>query len=81
MRSIFSMNEEVLCSSIIFEVSTGVGGQEAMLFARELYDMYTGYIEYKGWDADILQIDNTELGGTHFVIYFFSLILLFYFHK
>lgn len=63
MRSIFSMNEEISCSSIIFEVSTGVGGQEAMLFARELHDMYVGYIAYKGWGADILQIDNSELGG------------------
>lgn len=63
MRTIFSMNEEDSCSSLIFEVSTGVGGQEAMLFASELYDMYSGYMAYKGWDVDVLQIDNTELGG------------------
>lgn len=63
MRTIFSMNDDESCSSLIFEVTTGVGGQEAMLFARELYDMYSGYIEYKGWSTDILQLDNTELGG------------------
>lgn len=63
MRTIFSINEEEPCSSLIFEVSTGVGGQEAMLFASDLYDMYSGYMAYKGWDIDVLQIDNTELGG------------------
>lgn len=63
MRSIFSLNEDDSCSALIFEVSTGVGGQEAMLFAREMFDMYCAYFEYKGWDSVVLQEDSTELGG------------------
>lgn len=63
MRAIFAMHSETECGSLIFEVSTGVGGQEAMLFASELFDMYCGYFAYCGWQADVLQADVTELGG------------------
>lgn len=63
MAAIFAMHEEAAGSSLIFEVSTGVGGQEAMLFAREIFDMYCGYFEYNSWSADVLQQDSTELGG------------------
>ncbi|CRK96959.1 CLUMA_CG010322, isoform A [Clunio marinus] len=37
-------------SNIIFEVSPGVGGKEAMLFANELSTMYFNYFNYKNWD-------------------------------
>lgn len=63
MRSIFDLAEEDTCSALIFEVSTGVGGQEAMLFAREMFDMYCAYFAYKGWEADVLTEDTSELGG------------------
>lgn len=63
MRTIFNMNTDEAGTSVIFEVSTGVGGQEAMLFASELFDMYCGYFEYHNWTADILLVDRTELGG------------------
>lgn len=63
MRAIFAMHADADGDSLIFEVSTGVGGQEAMLFASELFDMYCGYFAHCGWHADVLQADATELGG------------------
>lgn len=63
MRALFDMHCDADGSSLIFEVSTGVGGQEAMLFAREMLDMYCGYFAYCGWQADVLHVDDTELGG------------------
>lgn len=56
-------DDEPNVSSIMFEVQTGVGGQEAMLFARELFLMYENYIKYKKWDHDIIEEDCTDLGG------------------
>ena len=47
----------------MLEVSTGVGGQEAMLFAKELYDMYMNYTLFKGWETDVLHEDDSDLGG------------------
>jgi peptide chain release factor 1 len=50
------------CSDIVFEVSAGVGGQEAMLFARELFDMYCNYITHKNWDMQVAHLDLSDLG-------------------
>ncbi|KAF4518848.1 hypothetical protein B566_EDAN006699 [Ephemera danica] len=50
-------------NSLVLEVTAGVGGQEAMLFAAELLDMYQGYIAYRGWEHDRAEIDLSELGG------------------
>lgn len=51
------------CGSLVLEVSAGVGGQEAMLFCCELFDMYLKYVNYKRWDANILEEQRTDLGG------------------
>ncbi|XP_320444.5 peptide chain release factor 1-like, mitochondrial [Anopheles gambiae] len=64
LNGILSMDDEEDYGSLIMEVTAGVGGQEAMLFARELFDMYCGYVEYKGWEVEMLQTENTDIGGT-----------------
>lgn len=56
-------DDEDRCSDIVLEVSAGVGGQEAMLFARELFDMYCNYITYKDWDMQTADLELSELGG------------------
>lgn len=38
-------------------------GQEAMLFARELFEMYSKFCEYKKWDNELLHLENTDVGG------------------
>jgi len=49
-------------SDIILEVNAGVGGQEAMLFTKEVFDMYMKYASYKGWSVNIVQYDETDVG-------------------
>lgn len=49
-------------NDIVIEVSAGVGGQEAMLFTSEMFDMYTGYSTFKGWSFDIVDFVKSELG-------------------
>lgn len=49
-------------NSLVLEVSAGVGGQEAMLFAAELLDMYQGYADFKGWIQDKAELEHSELG-------------------
>lgn len=51
------------CNSIILEINAGVGGQEAMLFAEELFDMYYNFANYKGWQVEIIESFRTDLGG------------------
>ncbi len=49
--------------SVIMEIRGGAGGEEAALFAHSLYRMYSMYAEKQGWKVDIINLNETELGG------------------
>ena len=49
--------------NVIVEIRGGAGGEEASLFAGVLFRMYSMYAEAKGWKAEILSSNPTELGG------------------
>ena len=53
----------------IVEIRAGTGGEEAALFAGDLYRMYSKYIEQKGWKKDVLSSNPTELGGFKEIIF------------
>ncbi len=48
---------------IVVEIRAGAGGDEAALFAAELYRMYIHYVESKGWKTELVNIDETGIGG------------------
>lgn len=61
---VIALNEdEPNMSSLMLEVQSGVGGQEAMLFARDLFNMYVNCMKFNRWEHSILDEDYTELGG------------------
>lgn len=49
--------------SVIVEIRAGAGGEEAALFAASLYRMYTMYSDIKNYKVEVLNINETELGG------------------
>ncbi len=49
--------------NVIVEIRGGAGGEEAALFAASLYRMYTMYAETRRWKIDVLNLNETELGG------------------
>ncbi|NPB09697.1 MAG: peptide chain release factor 1 [Thermodesulfobacteria bacterium] len=49
--------------NIMLEIRAGTGGEEAALFAADLFRMYSRYAERKGWDVEILDVNPTGLGG------------------
>ncbi len=49
--------------NVIVEIRGGAGGEEAALFANSLYRMYTMYAETHGYKVDVININETELGG------------------
>lgn len=53
----------------IMEIRAGTGGDEAALFAGDLYRMYSKYVEDKGWKKDVLHSNPTELGGFKEVVF------------
>jgi peptide chain release factor 1 len=55
--------------SIIMEVRAGTGGEEAALFALDLFRMYSRYAEAKKWESEILSQNETDKGGFKEVIF------------
>lgn len=49
--------------SVIMEIRAGTGGEEAALFANDLYNMYRKYAEDQGWKVEVLDFHPTDLGG------------------
>lgn len=47
----------------ILEIRAGTGGQEAALFAADLFDMYRGYTVAQGWRIDVVEASESDLGG------------------
>ena len=49
--------------SVIVEIRGGVGGEESALFAHSLFRMYSMYAAQKGWTVELMNYNDTELGG------------------
>ena len=49
--------------SVIMEMRCGTGGEEAALFAADLYRTYSMYADSKGWKTEVIYANATELGG------------------
>jgi peptide chain release factor 1 len=48
---------------VVLEIRAGTGGQEAALFATDLYEMYRRYAERQAWRTEVLSSSPSELGG------------------
>jgi peptide chain release factor 1 len=55
--------------SVIMEIRAGTGGEEAALFASNLFRMYTRYAELQGWKIDIMDSHYTDIGGIKEIIF------------
>ncbi len=55
--------------NIIMEIRAGTGGDEAALFAGDLYRMYLRYAEKQGWAAELLSVSEQEQGGYKEIIF------------
>lgn len=53
----------------IVEIRAGTGGDEAAIFAGDLYDMYRRYIERKNWQMEVLSVSESEHGGFKEIIF------------
>lgn len=55
--------------NVIMEIRGGVGGEEAALFAGELFRMYVRYAERQGWKVDVVDANATNIGGFKEIIF------------
>jgi peptide chain release factor 1 len=63
------MADDMDIDSVIMEIRAGTGGEEAALFARDLYQMYTRYAESQKWKVESLHFSATEKNGFREVIF------------
>jgi peptide chain release factor 1 len=58
--------------NIIMEIRAGTGGDEAALFAADLFRMYSRFAETRGWKFEIMNSNETELGGIKEIVFSIS---------
>ncbi|MCL2556974.1 MAG: peptide chain release factor 1 [Treponema sp.] len=58
--------------NIIMEIRAGTGGDEAALFAADLYRLYSRFAETRGWKFEIMNSNETELGGIKEIVFSIS---------
>jgi len=63
------MADDMSIVSVIMEIRAGTGGEEAALFARDLYNMYVKYADSRKWKIEQLDFSTTEKGGFREVIF------------
>jgi peptide chain release factor 1 len=61
-------DEEASISSVLLEIRAGTGGEEAALFARDLFEMYQRYAARKGYNFEVMDCSTSERGGFREVI-------------
>ena len=54
---------------VIMEIRGAEGGEEANLFARDLYEMYVAYASRRGWKTESMSVDPSEMGGLNQVVF------------
>lgn len=55
--------------NVFIEIRGGAGGEEAALFAANLFRMYTRYAERRGWKAEVMSANETDIGGFKEVVF------------
>ena len=69
MKESLVMSDDAAVGSIIMEIRAGTGGDEAALFARDLYEMYIHYAEKQKWKVELMDFSTNELGGFREVVF------------
>ena len=68
LKELVVTDEDAAISSVIIEIRAGTGGDEAGLFARDLYEMYLRYSERKNFKVEVLDQSGGDLGGLKEII-------------
>jgi len=68
MQDSLVMADDKAVNSVIMEIRAGTGGDEAALFARDLFNMYVKYADGRKWKVEQLGLSTTETGGFREVI-------------
>jgi peptide chain release factor 1 len=63
LEELLTADDAITRGGLIMEIRAGTGGDEAALFAGDLYEMYKSLIERRGWKSEVIDFNGTGLGG------------------
>jgi peptide chain release factor 1 len=63
LEDILTAGDSMTRGSLIMEIRAGTGGEEAALFARNLFEMYSIFVNTRGWKMEVLEMSDAEMGG------------------
>lgn len=63
IKGLFVTEDKISSKNVIAEIRAGTGGDEAAIFAADLFRMYTKYAENQGWKVELFDSSETDLGG------------------
>lgn len=69
LEDMVTAGDSLTRGSLIMEIRAGTGGDEAALFARDLFEMYSRFVERRGWKQEVLEVSPSELGGIREVVF------------
>jgi peptide chain release factor 1 len=69
LENLLKENQKEAPQGLIIEIRAGTGGEEAALFASDLFKMYSKYINSKGWKLKVLDIKKTSLDGLRQIVF------------
>lgn len=69
IKQLFLTENKESMKNVIAEIRAGTGGDEAALFAADLFRMYTRYAETKGWKIEIFDKNATDIGGLKEIVF------------
>lgn len=63
LEDLATSGDSITRGGLIMEIRAGAGGDEAALFAGDLYEMYSRYIDVQKWKTEVLDVSPSEVGG------------------
>ena len=63
LEDLVAAGDSITRGGMIMEIRAGTGGDEAALFAGDLFEMYQRFIEERGWKMEVLDVSPSEVGG------------------
>ena len=69
LEEIVLSGDSLTRGGLIIEIRAGTGGEEAALFAGDLFNMYSRYVENRGWKLELIESAESEMGGFKEIVF------------
>jgi peptide chain release factor 1 len=69
LEDLVAAGDSITRGGLIMEIRAGTGGDEAGIFAGDLFEMYKTFIENRGWKYEVMDVSHSEMGGYKEIVF------------